>query len=77
MPALFPDMTWLPARDCDPRAYGLYSRHYTFRDYADNRRRDPSNPTRFSFVGPGEKMVLLSSDCRALFVWRKFIDDSG
>lgn len=29
------------------------------------------------FVGPGGKMVLLTPDARALFVWRKFIDDSG
>ena len=71
------DGNWLPARDCDPRAFALYSRHYTFRDYRDRRRRDPSNPTRFSFVGPGEKMVLLTLDCRALFVWRKFKSDDG
>ena len=77
MSAMFPEMTWLPARDCDPRAYALFTRHYSFRDYADGRRRDPSNPARFSFVGPGEKMVLLTADCRALFVWRRFIDDSG
>ena len=74
---MFPDMTWLPARDCDPRAFSLFRRHYTYRDYTDGRRRDPSNPTRFSFVGPGEKMVLLTADCRALFVWRRFIDASG
>jgi hypothetical protein len=29
------------------------------------------------FVGPGEKLVLLTEDERALFVWRKFIDASG
>jgi hypothetical protein len=75
--AMFPDMHWLPARDCDPRAYALFSRHYSASSYADDRRKDPSNPVRFSFVGPGEKMVLLSADCRALFVWRKFIDKSG
>ena len=74
---MFPDLLWLPARDCDPRAYALFSRHYSALPYADNRRRDPSNPTRFSFAGPGEKMVLLTADCRALFVWRKFIDKSG
>lgn len=74
---LFPEMTWLPARDCDPRAYALFSRHYSASPYRDGRRRDPSNPTRFSFVGPGEKMVLLTADLKALFVWRKFIDKSG
>jgi hypothetical protein len=28
-------------------------------------------------MGPGEKMVLITSDCRAIFGWRKFIDASG
>jgi hypothetical protein len=28
-------------------------------------------------VGPGEKIVLLTVDCDALFIWRKFIDKSG
>lgn len=29
------------------------------------------------FVGPGNKFVLRTWDCDALFVWRKFLDDSG
>jgi hypothetical protein len=61
---------WLPALDGDARALGLMKRHYSWRDYRDRR------PHRL-FVGPGEKMVLLSRDCRALFVWRRFIDKSG
>ena len=73
--AMFPDMKWLPITDGDPRGYALFSRHYTATNHP--RRRDPSNPSRFQFVGPGEKMVLLLADCRALFVWRRFIDDSG
>ena len=74
---MFPDMNWLPARDGDPRVFALMRRHYSYREYADGRRRNPSNPNRFLVVGPGEKMVLLTADCRALFVWRRFIDDSG
>ncbi len=73
--ALFPDLLWLPIVDGDPRGFALFSRHYTATNHP--RRRDPSNPSRYQFVGPGEKMVLLSADCRALFVWRRFIDDSG
>ena len=68
---------WLPALDGDPRAFAIMQRHYSYQDYADGRRRDLSNPGRRLFVGPGAKMVLLSADCRALFVWRKFIDKSG
>lgn len=74
---MFPDMYWLPARDGDPRVFALMQRHYSYREYADGRRRNPANPNRFQVVGPGEKMVLLTADCRALFIWRWFIDDSG
>ena len=68
-----PTMTesaWLPVRDGDARALGLYRRHYSRRHYADGRLPR-------LFVGPGEKMVLLTQGCDALFVWRKFIDASG
>jgi len=71
------DCYWLPVKDGDPRAFALYRRHYSFRNYADGRRRNWSNPGRMLFVGPGEKMVLMTVQCDALFAWRKFIDDSG
>lgn len=71
------DCHWLPVRDGDPRAAALYRRHYSCYQYADNRRANPANRSRFLIVGPGEKMVLMTCDCSALFVWRKFIDKSG
>jgi hypothetical protein len=74
---MFDGMTWLPTRDGDPRAYDLMRRHYSFQAYRDGRRRNLSNPSRHLFVGPGEKMVLITLDCKALFVWRRFIDKSG
>jgi hypothetical protein len=61
---------WIAVRDGDSRALALYRRHYSCYRYADGRR-----PRRF--VGPGERMVLLTEDCRALFVWRRFRDASG
>ena len=61
---------WLPVSDGDPRARDLMRRHYSAHHYADGR-----NPRLF--VGPGEKMVLLTLPCDALFVWRKFISDDG
>lgn len=61
---------WLPIKDGDPRGMALFRRHYSFHYYRDNR------PRRL-FVGPGEKMVLMTLECNALFVWRKFIDKSG
>jgi hypothetical protein len=50
---------WLPTRDSDPRVLGLWRRHYTW----NPRRRGTS-------FGPGEKLVLVTSDGRAAWVWR-------
>jgi hypothetical protein len=71
------DSHWLPVKDGDPRAAAIYRRHYSCYQYADNRRNDFSYRNRFLIVGPGEKMVLMTVNCDALFVWRKFIDKSG
>jgi len=68
---------WFSVKDGDASAFALMSRHYSFQAYQDGRRQRPSNRNRFLFVGPGEKMVLMTADCLALFVWRKFIDNSG
>ena len=68
---------WLPAKDGDTRAYDLYRKHYSFYEYADGRRDDPSNPNRRLIVGPGEKMVMLTAEADALWVWRKFINARG
>lgn len=68
---------WLPCKDGDSRAYALMRNHYSFQAYADGRRDNPANRNRRLFVGPGQKMVLITSDLLALFVWRVFIDKSG
>lgn len=56
------DGYWLPSHHADPRAIALYLRHYSARHYRDNRQRR-------QFCPPGEKMVLLTQRCDALFVW--------
>jgi hypothetical protein len=61
---------WYLTRDGDPKALNLYERHYSCRKYRDSRKRR-------LFVGPGEKLVLITKRRDALFVWRKFIDRSG
>lgn len=71
------DYGWYGVGDGDARAYALMRNHYTFHRYADNRRTSTSYRNRRLFVGPGEKLVLMTPDCKALFVWRKFQDDSG
>ena len=57
---------WIQTRDGDPFARAIFDRHYSRRKYADGRA--PS-----LFVGPGFKLVLLSTGMDAVFVWRKFI----
>lgn len=56
---------WVPVRDGDPDALALYERHYSARRYRDGRMRR-------LFVGPGEKIVLVTPALDALFVWRRF-----
>lgn len=68
---------WLSVKDGDPRAADLYRRHYSHRNYADGRRDRYGYRNRFLICGPGEKLVLLGADEQALFVWRKFRDDSN
>jgi hypothetical protein len=61
---------WRGVKDGNPFALEIYERHYSVRQYKDNR-------VRKLFCGPGEKLVLITENMDALFVWRKFIDDSG
>lgn len=63
---------WIATKDGDGAAYGLFRRHYSALPYRRRLRKNGS-----LFVGPGEKMVLVTEDYSALFVWRKFISDDG
>ena len=47
---------WQRTKDGDPAGLALFQRHYS---------------SDALFVGPGEKLVLLTADAKALFVWRK------
>lgn len=60
---------WYASMDGDERARALFDRHYSRRHYRDGRRPK-------LFAGPGEKLVLVTANYDALFVWRKFIDDA-
>lgn len=64
------DPVWWLTKDGDLDCLDLYERHYSCYRYADGRQRK-------LFVGPGEKVVLRTAAADAMFVWRKFIDDSG
>lgn len=54
------------ARDGQQKVFEIFSRHYTFRKW---RQRKGKNGKRI--VGPGESLILLGKDGKALFVWRK------
>lgn len=63
------DSTWIEIKDANPSGVALFRRHYSFQ--ANAKQKQPH------FVGPGEKMVLITPCARALWAWRKFTNDSG
>jgi hypothetical protein len=54
---------WSPSKDGDRIGFALARRHYS-------AKKNPY-PTQRLFVGPGEKLVLIGLDGRAVFAWRK------
>lgn len=61
---------WWITKDGDAACLALYERHYSAYQYRDGR-------VRKLFAGPGQKIVLRTEPGDAMFVWRKFRDDSG
>ena len=61
---------WIEVWDGHRLARLLFKRHYSYRPHVDGRRRK-------LFVGPGWKMVLITAEADALFVWRKFKSADG
>lgn len=57
---------WFFSRDGDEWCLNIFKRHYSHYEYADGRQPK-------LFVGPGEKIVLISESGDALFVWRKYL----
>lgn len=60
---------WVEVKDGHESCRAIFDRHYSRRRYRDGR-------SPIKFVGPGSYIALLRVCGRALFVWRKFIDDS-
>lgn len=65
-----PSPLWWITKDGDEVCRKFYDRHYSKRNYRDGR--EPK-----LFCGPGEKIVLRTWEGDALWVWRRFRDDSG
>ena len=61
---------WVEIRDGNNSGLQIFNRHYSKYIYKDGRKPK-------LFVGPGFKMVLITQDGKALFVWRKFISADG
>lgn len=53
--------SWIVIRDGNVTAMDIFKRHYTARK---SRKLE-------QFVGPGEKLVLMTEDAKAVFAWRK------
>ncbi len=64
------ETNWEMIKDGDALARSIFKRHYSYRAYKDGRQPK-------LFCGPGQKMVLITHNGDALFVWRKFISDDG
>lgn len=75
--SLLDDLYWMPVKDGDVRVFEIYKRHYSYTPYQDKRRENKSYRNRHQIMGPGEKFPLLGVDGKAIFGWRKFINDSG
>lgn len=67
---LFEPPIWRAIKDGDDEARAFFDQHYSRYRYADGRTPD-------LFVGPGEKLVMVTPCRRGLFVWRKFIPMDG
>lgn len=65
-----PRPVWDVIKDGNPTAMDLFRRHYSYRKSRDQMKFWP-NASDQLFVGPGEKLVLLTPCERALFVWRR------
>jgi len=64
---LLPLATWVPVLDGDAVAVTMYERHYSAaRGLARRRARGTT-----LFLGPGQKLVLMTPCRRALFAWRR------
>ena len=59
---------WWATTDQDVELLAMYARHYSKREYADQRRV-------FQCLGPGYKAPFRTEQCDAIWGWRKFIDD--
>ena len=56
---------WIEVRDGNDTARDLFRRHYSC------KKEGPAVGADLLMLGPGDKMVLLTGDARAVFAWRR------
>lgn len=61
---MLPLGNWYAVKDGEPAASGVYERHYSCVNLKARRRKGDKR-----ICGPGQHMVLMTVDGRALFVW--------
>ena len=59
---------WWLTTDRDVAVRAMHARHYSKRPYRDGRKVTQC-------MGPGEKVLLRTEACDAIWGWRRFIDD--
>lgn len=59
------EAVWIPVKDGNDTGRAIFDNHYSRYHYADGRKP-------LLYVGPGEKLPMITPDALALFVWRKF-----
>ena len=64
---MFCNWNWYSIAVNDSRAASMYQRHYS----SSKNKKDIRKWLRYGIAAPGEKIVLCTSDSRALFVWLK------
>lgn len=57
---------WVQVSDGNLIAFSIFQRHYSYRKH---RRTQGKNGKRIA--GPGETIILIGKDSKALFVWKK------
>ena len=67
MQGLGVDGNWIGVPDADPRVISLYRRHYS---------ADLTKNHRSGIAGPSERLVFITADCLALWVWRLILPPS-
>jgi len=55
---------WIEVLDGNDTVRAIFDRHYSRRRYADGRKPK-------LFIGPGEKLVLMTADAGAICAWRR------